>query len=159
MMRKKLIEFSIWFLVSLFFAVESLRMGLGNFRNPGPGFMTFCIALVVALLALALMLQERGKKIAESAEPLFKGKKITNLILGFLFLFAYPMLLDELGFSLCNLLFVGCCLKVIAGKTWGVAVGVSSGVAISVYLLFVVWLQLSFPPGEWVSSLLSFGGF
>ena len=158
-MRKETIVSIIWLLLSLFVAVESWRMGLGTFRIPGPGFLTFWVSVIVVVMTLFLMLKDRGRKIAEDAAPLFKGKKVTNLILGFVFLLAYALLLDELGFSLCNVLFVGLCLKVIAGKKWGVTVGISSGVAIFVYLLFVVWLQLSFPTGTWVKALLSLGGF
>lgn len=159
MMRKEVFAYVIWFLLCLFVAVESWRMGLGTFRIPGPGFLTFWVSLVVTLLTAALVVKERAAKIGEHAEPLFKGKKVANLVLGFLFLIAYPMLLDTLGFSLCNVLFVGACLKVIAGKKWGVTVGVSSGIALFVYLLFVAWLQLPFPQGEWVKLLLSYGGF
>jgi hypothetical protein len=158
-MRKETILYFIWLLVSLFVAVESWRMGLGTFRIPGPGFLTFWVSLVVGLLTLTLLVQERARKILETAAPLFAGKKVTNIILGFSFLFAYPLLLEKLGFSLANLLFLGFCLKVIAGKKWGVTAGVSGGVTIFVYLLFVAWLQLSFPPGEWVSRIVPFGGF
>jgi len=157
-MRKETIVSIIWLLLSLFVAVESWRMGLGTFRVPGPGFLSFWVSLIVALLTLALLLQERARKIVETA-ALFKGKKVTNIILGFVFLFAYPLLLEKIGFSLCNLFFMVCCMKIIAGKNWGITGAVSSGVVIFTYLLFVVWLQLSFPPGEWVRHIWSFGGF
>ena len=159
MMRRERISLVIWFLLALFFAIESWRMGLGTIRVPGPGFLTFWVSLIVAMLSLLLALQERGRKIVREAAPLFKGKKVTNLFLGFAFLFAYPFLLDKLGFFLCNVLFIACCLKAIAGKTWRITAGVSGGVAVFAYLLFIVWLSLPFPKGKWVAQLFSFGGF
>jgi hypothetical protein len=80
------------------------------------------------------------------------------MIFGFGFLFAYPLLLNYLGFFLCNLLFAGLCLKVIAGKKWGMVLAVSIGVSIACYLLFDAWLALQLPKGRWMEQVLSSAG-
>jgi putative tricarboxylic transport membrane protein len=158
MIRREKITLLLWFLLCVFVSFESWRMGLGSLRAPGPGFLTFGVSVVVALLVATLALKERGKKAPVNVTPLFKGKKIRNMIFGFGFLFAYPLLLNYLGFFLCNLLFAGLCLKVIAGKKWGMVLAVSIGVSIACYLLFDAWLALQLPKGRWIEQVLSSAG-
>jgi hypothetical protein len=155
MVRREKIALLLWFLLCAFVSFESWRMGVGSFRVPGPGFLTFGVSVIVALLVVAVFLKERREKSTGNAAPLFKGKKVRNIIFGFGFLFAYPLLLNQLGFFLCNLLFAGSCLKVIAGKKWREVMAVSIGVAVSSYLLFDLWLALQLPKGRWVDQVWS----
>jgi putative tricarboxylic transport membrane protein len=159
MTRIEKIVLFLWLSFAIFVAVESWRMGVGNFRTPGPGFMTFGVSLILALLVVGHAWEQRGKKSIEQAEPLFKGKKVKNILLGFGFLFTYPFLMPVIGFSLCNLVFIGLCLKVIGGKSWRTTAVASIGTAVAAYFLFDVWLSISFPKVIWVSRLQSLGGF
>ncbi len=159
MIRREKIALIFWLLLSLFVSFESWRMGLGSLRVPGPGFLSFGVSLIIVLLVLLLFWRENRGKIADQATPLFKGKRVRNILLGFLFLFGYPILLDKLGFFLCNLLFIGLCLKTIGGKKWVVVIGTSVAVAMAAHFLFDVWLMIQVPKGKWVTRLLSLGGF
>jgi hypothetical protein len=159
MMQREKITLFLWFLLSIFFSIESWRMGLGSFRAPGPGFLTFGVSLIIALLVIVLALKESGRKTVGKADPFFKGKKVGNILFGFGLLFAYPLLLDKLGFILCTMLFIGCCLRVIGKKKWSVVSVTSIGVAIFAYFLFNVWLSIQFPQGKWVIQLFSLGVF
>lgn len=159
MILREKVTLLLWFFFSLYVSVESWRMGIGSFRVPGPGFLTFGVSLFIEVLVISLVLKERARKVVDDAKPLFKGKNVKNIILGFGLLFLYPLLLDQLGYILCTMLFIACCLKVIGRKGWSVAVGVSIGTAIFAYYLFDVWLAVQFPKGKWVSQLLSWGGF
>jgi putative tricarboxylic transport membrane protein len=159
MRQREKITLFIWFLVALLVSIESWRMGLGSLRAPGPGFLTFGVSLIMALLVIILVLKGRREKIVGDVQPLFKGKKVGNIVLGFSLLFAYPLLLDKLGFVPCTMLFMGICLRAIGKKKWSVVVGMSVGIAIFSYFLFDVWLAVQFPKGKWVSMLLSLGVF
>jgi hypothetical protein len=97
-----------------------------------------------------MFLKQRGKKVIENVEPLFKGKNLKNLIFGNLFVFAYGLLFDELGFILCTVLFTGACLKVIGKKRWILVTWVSLTVALVSYLVFEAWLEIQFPIGRLV---------
>lgn len=153
-------RFTLFFLLflSLFVGIESWRLGLGSFKLPGSGFLPFGASLAIDLLVLLLFLKERGMKLVRDAVPFFQGKKVRNVIFILGFLFAYPLLLNILGFFLCTLFFVGFCIKLIGSQKWKVILGISIGVALFSYLLFVVWLNIQIPELRWLKQLFSMGG-
>jgi putative tricarboxylic transport membrane protein len=157
-MNRDTIALCFWLVLSAYFAVESWRLGLGSVRAPGSGFLPFWVAVVVAALTIIQLLREIGTKVAREMQPLFRGKLIHNTLYALVFLFAYPILFDKIGFFLCTLLFVSACLRVIGKRRWLVAVSLSIFVAIASYTLFVIWLKIQFPRGRWIEPLLSFLG-
>jgi len=153
MIKRGTITLLFWVFLSIFFCIESWRLGLGSFKVPGPGFFPFLASLVIGLLAVILFWRERKSKLVEKAVLLFKGKKIGNVIFILGFLFAYPLLLDELGFFLCTLFFVGFSIKMFKQQKLKVVLGISISVTIVAYLLFNVWLTIPLPKGVWIEKL------
>ena len=150
-MRQERVVLFFWLLLCFYFGIGAWRLGLGSIRMPGPGFLPFWISVIVILFTLVQLLKTKPVK---GLQPLFRGKKIRNTIYTLSFLFAYPLLFERMGFFMCTLLFTGACLKVIAGKRWLFAVGISLFVAVASYVLFVVWLQIQFPRGRWTEPIL-----
>jgi hypothetical protein len=131
---------------------------LGSFTAPGSGFLPFGAALAIGVFVIILLLKEKGKKLCGTVEPLFRGKKIRNIIYVLVALFAYPLLLGKLGFFICTLLFVGFCAKKIGSQKWRVSFGISFIVAVVSYLLFVSSLDIQFPELRWVQQAFAWGG-
>jgi len=125
---------------------------------PGPGFIPFWVATIVGILTLIQLFTEIRKETVKPGKPLFEGKQVLNTVYGLCFLFAFPLLMDRIGFFICTVLFTGACLKVVGRKKWVTVVPLSFTVAVLSYMIFVVWLQLQIPRGKWlepVSSLLT----
>jgi hypothetical protein len=122
---------------------------------PGPGFIPFWVAIIVGILSLIQLYTEIRRKSGKTGKPLFEGKQVRNTVSGLCFLFAFPLLLDKMGFFICTLLFTGACLKVVGKRKWAMVVPVSLAVAVISYMIFVVWLQLQIPQGKWLESVLS----
>jgi len=158
MQKREKITFLFWLSLSVFVCIESLRFGVGSLNAPGPGFLTFGVSLFIILFAFFLFLGRIERKDVENVIPLFKGKKIQNVIYAFIALFGYALLLNRLGFFLCTLFFTGFCLKIIIPQSWRVVLGMSIIVAIFSYLLFDVWLTLQLPKGTLLNQLLSLKG-
>jgi hypothetical protein len=154
MEKREKITLIFWLALCLFFAVESFRMGIGQFNEPGPGFLAFWVSLFVFIMAIVAFLKERGAKILREAKPIFHGKHARNIVYSLAALFAYPFFLDKLGFFLCTLLFTGFCLKMIGLRKWTVTVITAISVGIVAYLLFVVWLGVQLPRATWVHRYL-----
>jgi len=154
MEKRQKITLIFWLCLSLFVCIESRRLGLGSFNAPGPGFLPFGASLSILLLSFLLLLKERGRKFIGKAVPLFRGKRIRNVIFILAGIFAFPLLLGRLGFFLCTLLFIGFCLRMIVPHRWKVVLGMSAGVTIACYLLFDAWLMIQLPKGIWVNQLL-----
>ena len=154
---RKITTFIFWFGLSLFFCIESFRLGPGSFHAPGPGFFTFWTSLVIGLLVIVSFLQEMRKTLIKDVTPLFKGKNLRNVIYANGFLFGYAGMIDKIGFFLCTLFFIAFCLKVVGSMKWKIVILISFSVAIIVYMVFVYWLAIPLPEGKWVESLLAIG--
>ena len=141
--------------ISSFFTIGSLRLGLGEATHPGSGFLPFWVSVVVSILTMVELFRTvLGKTDIRDLGPLFQGRKIVKPLFVLCFLFAYFFLLDKLGFLACTALFLGGCLKVVAGKRWAVVIATSVITALGVYMLFVYWLLVQLPRGIWVTYLL-----
>ena len=86
----------VWLGIAILICIGSFQLSLGSFRNPGPGFFPFIAGLIVAVLALAIHLQARGKAFAkETPEPLWTDKKrIRKMVFTTLALLAYGVGMD-----------------------------------------------------------------
>lgn len=157
MLIARKVTFVFWVLLSVYFSIESWRLGLGNVNAPGPGFFPFWVSLVVGVLAVVLFLHERRKELVRHVSPLFKGKNLGNVIYAYVFLFGYVGLFHEIGFLLCSVLFTGLCLKVLGAKKWNIVVWFSISVAVFSYVVFDHWLGIPFPKGKWTEGFLSVG--
>jgi len=156
MPKREKITLIIWLFLSLFICVESVRLGLGTLRAPGPGFLTFGVSVFIILCVCSLFLKKTGRKFAGDVVSLFKGKNIRDVIYTVIGLLGYALLLERLGFLLCTLCFVGFSLKMIKPQSWRMVLVMSIGVAIFCHFLFNVWLTLQLPEGTWLNQLLSF---
>lgn len=158
MQKREKITLIIWLFLSLFICVESLRLGLGSLRAPGPGFLTFGVSVFLILCVGGLFLKQAGGKFNGNIVPLLKGKRIRDVIYTLVALFGYALLLERLGFFLCTVFFVGFSLKMIKPQSWRTVLVMSIGVAIFCHFLFNVWLTLQLPEGTWLNQLLSLKG-
>jgi len=139
----------VWLGIAILICIGSLRLSLGSFRNPGPGFFPFIAGLIVAGMALAIHLQSRGKVSAKGTrEPLWADKKrIQKMILTTLALLAYGVGMDYLGFLVSTFLFLAFLLRMIEPQRWSLVLlesALASGIS---YLIFDIWLQAQLPKG------------
>ncbi|MFH1123023.1 MAG: tripartite tricarboxylate transporter TctB family protein [Pseudomonadota bacterium] len=129
-----------FFGLSLLVLGESLRVGLGNFMQPGSGMLSFGGGL--ALFGLSIALIYRGWGVREREEPSSR-----RVILALLSLFAYSLLLDILGFLAATFFLVGILVHLGQPRRWWVLIGVSALVSFLAYFIFGVFLHVYFPRG------------
>jgi len=131
----------IFFLsLSGFVIWESLRAGLGTPREPGPGFLSFCAGILLTVLSFALI--GRGWRVREPRKPLSR-----RVVLGLVFIFAYALVLDILGFLVATFIFVGILFRLGEARSWWFLLGASLVVTCAIYLVFGVLLSVYFPRG------------
>ncbi|HEY7168028.1 MAG TPA: tripartite tricarboxylate transporter TctB family protein [Candidatus Binatia bacterium] len=144
-MKKELAVCTFWLFFSLFFAVESYRLGLSVARRPGPGFFPFIATLgigVIAALRLTANLRS-GAPDAEESMPDESGL-VGCVISGII---AYALLLDILGFLLCTFLLIAFYLKLVAARRWAVSLSFAAIVAVSAHVFFDILLKAELPRG------------
>ena len=134
---------------SIIVCEESWRLGLGDFNQPGPGFVPFGSAAIIIAMALIQLVVARGKRVTDS-QPFFKKERLSPFLAVLAVCFGYGLLLEYLGFVLCTGLFVLVSLKSIEPKPWVKALMISVVTTFSTWLLFDYLLQMQAPKGRWV---------
>jgi putative tricarboxylic transport membrane protein len=134
-------------LVGAFFAVYARTVDIGNWSEPGPGFMPFCAGLVLVVMAVVLVVGSfrRPGPVMPSFFP--KADSWKRVLATFVSLGVYALVLEYVGFVLTTFLFVTYLVKFIFPQTWTRALLVGLFAAIGARLLFVDLLKTQLPPG------------
>ncbi len=133
------------FFFSLYVCLESSHLGVGNFRRPGPGFLSFWSGVALGILSLLVLFHGwKGKADDEEsiAPASWKGRMFC-----FLSLLVFVFILDTLGFILTSFLFMGFLTKVVEKKSWAISGLFALVVALASYGLFQIGLQSQLPTG------------
>jgi hypothetical protein len=129
---------------------ESLPLGLGTWKVPGPGFLPLAAGLMLCILAVSIftaayITKQKGTVPTEKFWLRPDSPKIVLLILASLIVF--NLVWTRLGFTVTTLLFMGFLLRVVGKRRWWVVVtgmGFTSAVA---YFLFDQLLKCQLPKG------------
>lgn len=141
-----------WLFFSIFVGIESVRLGLGRFNAPGPGFLPFGVSLCLIAAVIILFLKNRKKEILIQSAPLFRKDRIQKVFYILCVLFLYGILLEKLGVILCTLFLLGSCLKMIEPQRWKTVIIITLSTTFFSYIVFSVWLKIPFPRGSWLTN-------
>ncbi len=136
-----------WLLFGLLICLGSVRLSLGDFRNPGPGFLPFITGAILTGLSSVVLLQSRRAGGGETKPFLSDRRRATKAFLTLFALLAYAVGMDYLGFLVSTTVFIAFLLAVVEPQKWYVVVLgslLSSGVS---YTLFEILLQSPLPKG------------
>jgi putative tricarboxylic transport membrane protein len=137
-----------WLFFSVFIMIESYRMGLGNLHQPGPGFLYFWAAIVLAIMSSVVLIRGwKSKRAGEAKIALFGGDSILKVILVLISVFLYAFFMEVLGFIPVTLLFFIFLLGFVEKKGLFFTAFVSVLVTVIAYLIFERWLQSQLPRG------------
>ena len=125
---------------------ESWRINLGEFRNPGPGFLPFGAGLILGGLALALLVKTLRRKSRDKAFWAERSRW-TKVSLTLTSIFVYGFLLESVGFLLMTFLVMGFLFRVIEPQRWRTVIAGAFFSAVGAYLIFEVWLKVELPKG------------
>ena len=140
----------VWLGLAVIICIGSLRLSLGSFQNPGPGFFPFIAGLVVGVLAATVYFQARREAASakETKAPLWTNPGgVKKAVLTTIALLVYGVGMDYLGFLISTFIFFVFLLRTIEPQRWGLVILESllaSGIS---YFIFEIWLQAQLPRG------------
>lgn len=134
--------------VAIGICLGSLKLSLGEFQKPGPGFFPFLIGCVLGILSF-LVFWQSFKRVAGDEKKAFWPNPRRSLKMSYILiaLILYALGMNYLGFLFSTLLFLGFLLKAIEPQPWPVVLFASILGTIIFYGIFKIWLDIPFPPG------------
>jgi len=139
-----------WFLtvVSVGTSVLAYRLGLGTFREPGPGLIPFWAAVLLGVMSIGMIITSLPKSVkVTEEEKVFGGISWKTLILVVCSLLGYGIAFNILGFNTCTFLLMVVFLRGVSRRKWWLTLTMSFLTVIGTYLIFVVLLGCQFPVG------------
>ena len=150
-MRKLDIGGSIfWAAVAVYVCIRSVKLGLGNYENPGPGFIFFWCG--VALGGLSLVILASAVTAKRNGTATVPGKVFTNvncfkILFTLASLILYAIFLEKLGFLISTFLLISFLLNSIGAKKIYLVILISFASTILTYAIFGILLHTRLPRG------------
>ncbi len=140
-----------WLAVGVFVAIKAYLLGFGSFRQPGPGFIFFLMALLLTVLsAVDLGTTFIGKAKAgkeKPDEPLWLGVRWQKVLLLLVALSVYVYVFNFLGFLFSTFLLMIFLFRAVEPTKWWVSILASFITILVSYGVFGLWLKVPFPQG------------
>lgn len=133
-------------ILSIWVAIESWRLSLGNLHEIGPGFFLFFVATLMGILSLGSLtkvLMSRARIV-----PAFSSyKKLIGVIWTFIISIVLTLFFDTLGFVIMAMLFMTALLRLVGKERWLRLSIVTALTTVLSYFLFKVLLKIELPAG------------
>jgi len=144
--KQDLVGCAAWIILSVFAFSASVRLGIGELRSPGPGFIPFWASLFLAMFACILMGSNLLSKSSLQPKNGARGSNPRNALIVIAALVFYCLALEKIGYLLgtCGLMLVLFGLGKM--KSW-VTVFAAVAAALSSYGLFARVLGTPLPKG------------
>ncbi len=127
---------------------ESVKLSLGEFHKPGPGFFSFLAGAVLGILSLIVFLRSfRGAEGEERKTFWQNPNRTLKMVYMILALLLYTAGLNTLGFFLSTLCFLGFLLRAIDPQRWPVVIIVTILSTVISCGIFQYWLEVPFARG------------
>ena len=141
-----------WFVIGGIICVLALQHGLGSFRAPAPGFVAFLAGILIGGVGAVMILSNSISMGLAKGTVRGTGEGIrtvprNRLAYTMMFLIAYAILMDPLGFILSTVLVMFGLFFSWEKKNWFRSAFFSSTVSLVSYLVFEVWLRCQLPRG------------
>jgi putative tricarboxylic transport membrane protein len=135
--------------LAIFVTVSGFRLGFGEWREPGPGFLAVLSGVTLGGLAAVWFGMTLAKRWGDGAARSFFAEAggIRKFGLTAAALIAFAFLLEPLGFPLATLAFMVFLLRAIEAQHWGLTLTLSIVTMVLCVVVFQVWLQVQFPEG------------
>lgn len=130
---------------SILIITSSLKLGVGSFQAPGPGFLGFLASILLLTLSVFILIQESKKGSGEKA-PLGWENLVKPLIIT-VALCTYALIFDALGFLLSSFILMTIMLLISSPRRWYYHIFVAFIIVNVSYLVLCKLLRVIFPVG------------
>lgn len=127
---------------------QSALIPMGNIGKPGPGFMPFWVAVILALLSGFSWIETRKRKLPSvQVQFTVEERQWSNVIWTAASLLAYGFLIEILGFILSTMFLLLFLFRFMGRQQWWVVFTGSVLVTLTSHAIFKVALKVQLPTG------------
>lgn len=135
--------------LGIFLIALSLRLDLGSWNQPGPGFLPLLTGIFLAGLCLVYLVSSTMRRDddylrKESPWPRENREKIIGVLAA---LCLYTLSISALGYLFATLLLLIYLFRVLEPGKWSVTLLQAVLTVLATYLVFEKWLMVQFPKG------------
>jgi len=157
--RKEIASSLVLILFSMTFLIYTTRYPLETWESPGPAVFPLLLGGILLILASGQLIRaflapkiagpagEHDSTINGLKKFLHDNKGEAKVLSLTALLILYILMMQWIGFFVSTFLLLILSSRLMEAKDWGRPIALSLGVGIFCYLLFDVWLKLSFPRG------------
>lgn len=157
--RKEIASSLVLILFSLTFLVYTTRYPIDDWESPGPAVFPLLAGGVLLILAAGQLIRallapgapagerERIPKVKALKAFLRENQGEAKVLILTALMISYILMMQWIGFFVSTVLLVILSSRLLEAKGWIRPIALSAGVCLFCYLLFEVWLKLSFPRG------------
>lgn len=138
---------SFWFFLSILICIESYRLGIGEYNNPGAGFFPFWTGVIFGVLSILFFIQNFRTNQKSERDGVFERIKWRNIITVLFSIFVYTLVLEKFGFLLSTFFLIAILIMAVERKKWYIVIIVAVTTAMASYAFFQLWLKTSLPKG------------
>ena len=139
----------VWLVFGILICFGSIRLSLGGFHNPGPGFLPFITGAILTGLSFVVLVQSgrRGKAKGTEKPFLVDRKRAWKATLTLFALLAYAIGMDYLGFLVSTTIFLAFVLWAIEPQRWYIVIFGSILASVASCTIFEILLKSPLPRG------------
>ena len=146
-----LIEVFVILIIGLISIIDGIRLTTGvriesGFDILGPGFYNIGIGSLVIIVGVIYFIFSRGKDETQAKDATVTKNKI-RFVSMIAVMAIYAFLMHLIGYLVSTFVFFVLILRVVGFRSWLINVIVSIVSSISLYIVFVKWLNMIFPRG------------
>lgn len=138
-----------WMTFGLYVIISGVRLGFGEWQNPGSGFIAVLSGCGLLFLSAIWLVMTIAKKwgLAPTKKFFAEFDSYKRVLVIILSLVVFAALLDWIGFMITTLAFLVFLFRSIDPQKWGIAIPLALGITIVCVIVFQVCLKVQLPEG------------
>lgn len=138
----------IWLIFGILITAGSVRLNLGGFHNPGPGFLPFITGVILTGLSLMVFVQSgRAGEQARRKPFLINRQRAWKATVTLIALLVYAVAMNYVGFLVGTTLFLAFLLWAVEPQRWYVVLFGSLLASVASFTIFEILLKSPLPKG------------
>lgn len=145
--EKNFIGGLVFFFVGIFAVFEGWRIDPGTLSNPGAGFFSFALGIILSVLSVLLFYKGVKARFAETRNLVEIPGRWKRMLFSVALFASYSFALKSVGFIVCSFVLLVLLFRAVEGRSWRSTIFISITCTVVSFLVFAKYLDVPLPKG------------